>query len=175
MNSERDASSQTIGFGVELPEIGIVQGGFHIGLNYFDPKNPLFKPSQNFNGSGNVRVTLLKRLRLRLFYMLGTNFSYAANDLYYNNQMFGGGADLYLTRFLKVSATYQEGHLKYHSLLDLELKRSDWTSQQQYSLSVPFLGNASLGIAYTVYRLRSDAMNLDYTRSHWGGFISYEF
>ena len=174
-NSERDSSSQAISLGVELPEIGLLQGGFQIGLNYFDPKNPLFKPSQNLNGSGNVRVTLFKRLRLKLFYTLGTNFSFAADDLYYNNQVLGGGADLYLTSFLKIGATYQEGRLNYHSWLDLELKRTDWTSQQQYFLAVPFLGNASFGMAYTIYRLRSDASNLDYTRSFWGGFVSYEF
>ncbi len=120
-------------------------------------------------------VTLFERLRLNLFYALGTNFSFLADELFYENQLLGGGADLYLTSFLKCGATYQEGRLKYHSLLDLELQRSDWTSLQRYYLAIPFFANSSLGFAYHIYRLRSDVLNLDYTRSFWGGFISYEF
>jgi hypothetical protein len=33
----------------------------------------------------------------------------------------------------------------------------------------------SLGFAYNIYRLTSDVLGLDYTRSFWGGYISYGF
>ncbi|MCJ7524333.1 MAG: hypothetical protein MUP71_03805, partial [Candidatus Aminicenantes bacterium] len=159
----------------ELPEIGVLQGSFQIGLSRFDPKNPLFQPSQSLSGRGDVRITLFERLRFNLFYALGTNFSYSANELFYSNQSLGGGAEVYLTRFLKGGASYSDGRLKYQSFLDLELQRSDRVRMQRFYLAVPFLGNTSLGFAYNIYRLSSDFLDLDYTRKFWGGFINYEF
>ncbi len=88
---------------------------------------------------------------------------------------FGGGAEVYLTRFLKGGANFQDGRMKYHSFLDLELQRSDRIRHQRYYLAIPFFGKTSLGFAYNVYRLTSDVLDLDYTRNFWGGFISYEF
>ena len=173
--SERDTRTQTMGLGVELPKIGVLRGSFRIGLSRFDPKNPLFQRSQSLSGRGDVRISLFEHLRFNLFYALGTHFSYGANELFYNNQSLGGGAEIYLTRFLKGGASYEDGRLKYQSFLDLELQRSDRLRLQRFYLAVPFLGNTSLGFAYTIYRLSSDVLDLDYTRKFWGGFISYEF
>jgi hypothetical protein len=174
-SSERDARSKTMALGIEFPEIGILQGSFQIGLMSLQPENPLFQKTQRPNGRGDVRITLFERLRFNLFYELETYFSYGGSDLFYDNRAYGGGAEIYLTRFLKVGASYQDGRLKYFSFLDLELRRSDRVRQQRYYLAVPFLGRTSLGFAYNIYRLSSDVLNLDYTRSFWGGFISYEF
>jgi hypothetical protein len=173
--SERDARAQTMGVGIEFPEIGVLQGSFQIGLKRFEPKNPLFETMQCPNGRGDVHITLFERLRLNIFYELGTNFSYGASDLFYDNHSFGGGVDIYLTRFLKGGTSYQDSRLKYFSFLDLSLQRSDRVSQQRYYLAIPFFGNMSLGFAYNIYRLSSDVLNLDYIRSFWGGFITYEF
>jgi hypothetical protein len=174
-SSERDSRAQTMALGVEFPEIGILQGSFQIGLKRFKPENPLFKTMQRPNGRGDVQISLFERLRFNVFYELGTYFSYSASDLFYDNNSFGGGVAVYLTRFLKGGASYQDGRLKYHSFLDLALKRNDHMRQQRYYLAVPFLANTSLGFAYNIYRLSSDVLNLDYTRSFWGGFITYEF
>jgi hypothetical protein len=174
-NSERNGRSQTMGLGVEFPEIGNLQGSFQIGLRRFDPKNPLFQSRQGLSGRGDVRVTLFERLHCSLFYALGTNFSYNANDLFYTNQSLGGGVEIYLTSFLKAGSSYEDGRLKYYSFLDLALQRSDRIRIQRYYLAVPFFGNTSLGFAYNIYRLSSDFLKLDYTRSYWGGYISYEF
>jgi hypothetical protein len=173
--SERDSHAQTMALGIEFPEIGGLRGSIQVGIRRLDPKNPYFRQSQSINGSGNVNLTLFERLRFNLFYTLGTNFSYSADELFYNNQSFGGGAEIYLTRFLKGGASYSEGRLRYKSFLDLASQRSDRLRNQRYYLAVPFFGNTSLGLAYNVYRLSSDALGLDYTRSFWGGFISYEF
>ena len=173
--SERDARAQTMGLGVEFPEIGVLQGSFHIGLRRFNPKSPLFQRSQDLSGRGDVQISLFERLRLNVFYELQTYFSYGASELFYDHQLLGGGAEVYLTRFLKGGVSYEDGRLKYFSFLDLELQRSDRVRQQRYYLAVLFLGNTSLGFAYNIYRLSSDVLNLDYTRSFWGGFITYEF
>jgi hypothetical protein len=173
--SESDTRSQTMGLGVEFPEIGILQGGLQVGFSRFDPKNPLFQRSQSISGRGDVSFFMFERLRINMFYTMGTNFSYSANSLFYNNQSFGAGSELYLTRFLKVGASYQDGRLKYYSFLNMELQRSDRLRNQRYYLAIPFFGNTSLGFAYNVYRLNSDVLALNYTRSFWGGFISYEF
>jgi len=173
--SERDTRAQTLGLGVEFPEIGVLQGSFQIGLRRFDPKNPLFQLAQRANGRGDIQVTLVERLRFKVFYELDTRFSFSASDLFYDTQSFGGGAEFYLTRFLKGGASYEDGRLKYHSFLDLALQRSDRLRQQRYFLAVPFIGKTALGFAYTIYHLNSEALGLDYTRSFWGGFINYEF
>jgi len=172
---ERDADAQRYGLSVVFPEIGVLQGRFHIGLKRFMPANPLFLDVQRANGRGDVQLALNDRLRLSGFYELDTSFSYAASDLFFDTSSFGGGVEVYLTRFLKGGAEYQDGRSKYHSLLDLGLRRSDRIRQQRYYLAVPFFGGTSLGFAYNVYRLTSDALGLDYTRNFWGGFISYEF
>ncbi|HEX7502486.1 MAG TPA: hypothetical protein VF451_03615 [Acidobacteriota bacterium] len=173
--SERDSTAQELALGVEFPEIGVMQGSFQIGLKRFSPNNPLFKEVQRPSGRGDIKITLMERLRISGFYELDTLFSYSASDLFYDNSMFGGGVEVYLTTFLKVGASYQDGRMKYHSFRDLELLRSDRIRQQRYYLAIPFFGNTSLGFSYNVYRLTSDVLNLDYTRSFWGGFISYEF
>jgi hypothetical protein len=174
-NSERDTRAQTMGLGVDFPRIGVLQGGFQIGFRRFDPKNPFFQRSQSLNGRGDVRIMLFERMRFNMFYALGTNFSYSANDLFYNNRSLGAGTEIYLTRFLKAGTTYEDSRLKYHSFLESAVIRSDRIRQQQYFLAVPFLGKTSIGLAYNVYRLTSDALHLDYTRTFWGGFLSYEF
>jgi hypothetical protein len=175
IRSERDTRAQKIAVGVEFPEIGILQGSIQMGLKRFDPANPLFQDLQRLNGEGDVKITLMERLRLSGFYKVDTLFSYGGNDLFYDNYTVGGGLEVYLTRFLKGGASYQDGRMKYHSFIDLELKRTDRTRNQRYYLAVPFFGNTSLGFSYNVYRLTSDVLRLDYTRNFWGGFISYEF
>jgi hypothetical protein len=175
LRPERDARDQTIAAGVEFPEIGALQGNFQIGLKRFEPENPLFLSVQRANGRGEVQLSLMDRLHLRIFYELQTYFSYGSSDLFYDNQSFGGGAEVYLTRFLKVGNSYQDGRLKYYSFRDLLLRRSDRLRNQRYYLAIPFFGNTSLGFAYNIYRLTSDALGLDYTRNFWGGFINYEF
>jgi hypothetical protein len=122
-----------------------------------------------------VHITLFERLRFNMTFELATYFSYGGSDLFYDNQAYGGGAEIYLTSFLKGGATYQDGRLKYFSFLDLKLQRNDRVRQQRYYLAVPLLGSMSLGFAYNVYHLSSDVLNLDYTRSFWGGFITYGF
>jgi len=174
-DSGRDAGTQTMSLGVEFPVIGILQGSLKIGLMQIDPKNPLFQRSQGLSGRGDVHISLFERLRLNLFYALGTNFSYGSNEIFYNNQSLGGSAEIYLTSFLKGGAAYDDGRLEYYSFLDLALQRSDHLRNQRYYLAVPLFGGMSLGFAYNVYRLSSDALNLDYTRSFWGGFITYGF
>jgi hypothetical protein len=173
--TERDAHAQTLTIGVDFPEIGILQGSLQVGMKQFDPANPLYKPMRRPSGRGDIRLTLMERLRLSLFYELQTYFSYGASDLFYDNQSYGGGAEVYLTNFLKGGASYREGRLKYFSFFDLELQRSDRLRQQRYYLAIPFLGNTSLGVAYNIYRLTSDVLVFDTTRKFWGGFISYEF
>jgi hypothetical protein len=172
---ERDTKAQKLALGVEFPEIGALQGSFQIGIRHFEPGNALFKDVRRPSGRGDVQLTLAERLRLFVFYELDTLFSYGASDLFYDSSMFGGGAEVYLTRFLKGGASYQDGRMKYHSFLDLELQRRDRIRNQRYYLAVPFIGNTSLGFSNNVYRLTSDALGLDYTRNFWGGFISYEF
>jgi hypothetical protein len=174
-SSERDARAQQLVLGVQFPEIGVLQGRFQIGLKRFEPSNPLFQRPQRPTGRGDVRVTLMERLRLNVFYELQTYFSYGSNDLFYDSQSFGGGADVYLTRFLKVGASLQDGRLKYYSFLDLLRRRSDRLRLQRYFLAIPFLGKTSIGISYNVYRLTSDALDFDRSYKFWGGFINYEF
>jgi hypothetical protein len=173
--AERDSSSQTIALGIVFPEIGVLQGGLQIGVMSLQPKNPLYQKAQRPNGRGDVRITFFERLHLNVYYELQTYFSYSANNLFYDSRTFGGGAEIYLTSFLKGGASYQDGRLKYYSFIDLALQRSDHLRQQRYYLAIPFIGNMSLGFAYNVYRLSSDALNLDYTRSFWGGFITNGF
>jgi hypothetical protein len=174
-DSIRDTRAQTAALGVQFPEVGTLKGGFQLGYKSFQPRNPAFKTAQRPTGRGDVRLTLFERLHLSLFYELQTFFSYGASDLFYDNQSFGGGAELYVASFLKVGATYSDGRLKYFSFIDLQLQRSDRLRQQRYYLAVPFLGSSAIGFAYNVYRLSSDVLHLDYTRSFWGGFINYEF
>ncbi len=173
--SERNASSNRISAGVELPRIGILQGKFQLGLKRFSPDNSLYRQVDRANGRGDVNLTLGDRVRLHGSYEIDTLFSFGASELFYDNSRFGFGADVYLTRFLKAGASYQDGRLKYRSFIDLVLRRSDRVRQQEYHLAVPFFGKTSIGLSYHVYRLTSDALKLDYTRSYWGGFLSYEF
>jgi hypothetical protein len=173
--SARDSRAQALSLGVKFPEIGILQGNFQIGLKQFDPGNPLFRSARRPEGRGDVQLTLFERLHLSLAYELRTYFSYYASDFFYDNQSFGGGAELYLASFLKAGATYKDSRLKYLSFLDLEPQRNDRVRQQSYYLAVPFWGSMSLGFAYNIYRLTSDVLGLDYTRSFWGGYISYGF
>lgn len=173
--SERDTKAQQLSLGVVFPEIGVLQGSFQIGLKRFEPSNPLFQRPQRPTGRGDVRVTLMERLHLNLFYELQTYFSYSSSDVFYDNQSFGAGAEVYFTRFLKAGARIQDGRLKYFSFLDLLLQRSDHLRLQRYYLAVPFIGRTAIGVAYNVYRLTSDALAFDQSYKFWGGFINYEF
>jgi hypothetical protein len=172
---ERNSQAQQIALGVQFPEMGALQGSFQIGIRRFEPGNPLYQITQRANGRGDVSLALAERIRLNAFYEISTRFSFYSSDVFYDDYSFGGGAQVYLTRFLKVGGTYRDGRLKYYSFIDLQPQRSDRIRQQQYFIAIPFLGNTSLGFAYNVYRLTSDVLNLDYTRSFWGGFLTYGF
>lgn len=174
-SSERDTKAQQLALGVVFPEIGILQGSFQIGLKRFEPSNPLFQRPQRPTGRGDIQIALMERLRLNLFYELQTYFSYGSSDVFYDNQSFGGGVEVYLATFLKGGASFQDGRLKYFSFLDLELQRSDRLRNQRYYLAVPFIGGTSIGVAYNVYHLTSDALAFDQSYKFWGGFINYEF
>ena len=171
----RDTMADQVALGVEFPEIGTLRGNFQIGIRRFHPGNPLYKSAQRANGRGDVSLTLADRLRLNVIYQLDTLFSYWSSDQFYDNKTLGGGADVYLTRFLKIGGTYRDGRLKYFSLLDLRELRHDRIRQQHYYAAVPFLGKTSLGFSYNISRLTSDALELDYTRSYWGAFLQYGF
>lgn len=173
--SERNASSDQVAAGVEFPRIGILQGKFQLGLKRFSPENPLYRKVDRASGRGDVILTLGDRVKLHSSYELDTLFSFGASELFYDNSRFGFGADVYLTRFLKAGGTYMDGRLKYRSFVDLRLQRTDRIRQQEYHLAVPFFGKTSIGLSYNIYRLTSDVLKLDYTRSYWGGFLSYEF
>lgn len=172
---DRNTKAQQLGVGVQFPEIGALQGNFRIGIKRFEPSNPLYMDTQRANGRGDVRFTLADRVRLNVFYEIATRFSYSASDTFYDDYSLGGGTEVYLTRFLKAGGSYRDGRLKYYSFIDLERKRNDRIRQQQYFLAVPFIGRTSIGLSYNVYHLTSDVLKLDYSRSYWGGFLSYEF
>src|SRR5512137_1912735 len=110
----------------------------------------------------------MDRLHLNLFYDLQTYFSYTSSELFYDNHSIGGGVEVHLTTFLKGGAQIQDGRLKYYSFLDLELQRSDHMRNQRYYLAVPFFGRSAIGVAYTVYRLTSDALAFDQSYKFWG-------
>ncbi len=172
---ERDAASSRFAAGVEFPRIGVLQGKFQLGLKRFAPDNPLFRQVDRASGRGELNLTLGDRVKLHGSYELDTLFSFGASDLFYDNSRFGFGADVYLTRFLKAGGTYSDGRLKYRSFVDLRLQRTDHIRQQEYHLAFPFVSKTAIGLSYNIYRLTSDVLNLDYTRSYWGGFLSYEF
>ena len=174
-SGERDTKAHQVAVGVRFPEMGSLQGSFQIGIRRFEPGNPLFRSVQRPSGRGEVHLTLAERLRLNASYELGTLFSYYASDQFYDNRTFGGGVDIYLTRFLKVGSNYSDGRLKYRSFIDLEPLRNDRIRSQRYYAAIPFIGNTSLGFSYNVYRLTSDVLGLDYTHDFWGGFLSYGF
>ncbi len=172
---ERNTKAQQIGLGVQFPEKGSLQGSFQIGVRRFDPSNPLYQTTQRANGRGDVRLTLADRVRLNVFYAIDTRFSYYSSDVFYDDNSFGGGAEVYLTRFLKAGGNHRDGRLRYRSFIDLQLQRSDRIRQQQYYLAIPFFGKTSLGFSYNIYRLTSDVLELDYARSYWGAFLQYGF
>ena len=174
-SAERNARAQQVSLGVQFPEVGALQGDFQIGISRLDPDNPLFQRAQRANGRGNVRMKLADRFRFNVFYDLDTLFSYGSIDSFYDSSRLGGGVEAYVTRFLKAGGSYSDGRLKYYSFIDLKLQRTDRIRQQQYFLAIPFIGRTSIGFSYNIYHLTSDVLKLDYSRSFWGGFLSYEF
>lgn len=172
---ERNTKAQQLALGVQFPEMGSLQGSFQIGVRRYEPSNPLYQATQRANGRGDVRLTLADRVRLNVFYAIDTRFSYYSSDVFFDDNSFGGGTEVYLTRFLKAGGNYRDGRLKYRSFIDLELQRSDRIRNQQYFLAIPFFGKTSLGFSYNIYRLTSDVLELDYTRSFWALFLQYGF
>lgn len=98
---ERDTQAQQIALGVQFPEIGALQGSVQIGIRRFEPSNPMYQDTQRANGRGDVRLALAERIRLNAFYEIATRFSYYSSDVFYDDNSFGGGTEVYLTRFLK--------------------------------------------------------------------------
>ncbi len=88
--SERDTRGQTLGLGVELPEIGVLQGSFQIGLSRFDPEKPAFpgepEPQRPRRTSASPCSSACAST---CFTHLGTNFSYSASESFLQQPIAG--------------------------------------------------------------------------------------
>ena len=164
----KDVNQFWASIGFLFPEIGFVTGSFNVGYKEIfsrDSKESLFK---GMIGNGNLRFRI-KRLELILLYSLGWNYSFWTYNLL-RIENYGGKLSFYLTRNIKLGGGYTQGTLKFK-----EINRTDHIKRYEAYLLFRISGNTGVGIAYYLYRARSNIYDWNRYTSYIGGTITNVF
>lgn len=116
----RDAQSYGIFGGFEfIPKEGEVleatgiEGGFSLGYQALDIKDPYFVDGSGLTGQGDISFQLLKRTRLRTFFFRGFQFSIYSGVSYYVATILGGGVTRQFSRRTALHYDLSYGRIYY--------------------------------------------------------------
>ncbi len=173
--ADRDGDGSLVLVGLGFPEIGRVTGTIRLGYKFYRPGNPLFENYSAPFGSGRVSLTVFRRLRLHLNYLLDNFFSFYQPDQYYQEQSIEAGFDYYLSRNLKLGYHYSYGILAFKTLKDSLEKRRDHFRRSRFFVGLRIFKDVGIGLEYSRYRADSDRFEFIRSYDFIGGYITHEF
>ncbi len=145
----RDRDGGEFSIALRLPEIGRVQGTLAGGLRLYRPLSALFHRYARPFGSGLVTATLLGRLRLRGHYRIDNNYSIYGPDYYFDVRALGAGAEVAVTRRLRLAGDVTAERRDYRFLGRRELVRRDDVRTVRLDLVLTLSSRLAMGVSGT--------------------------
>ncbi len=172
---DRNGLSSKASIGIEFPEISRIQGNLEFGVQAVYPASPLFRQYTKPFGSGEVNISLLRRLKLNLRYLVNNFFSFWSQEQDFDVRTLGAKLDFYITKNIKIGYEAQLGRMIYENLADGLKTRQDNIYSSAFSLGLRVFKNMGIGLEYRRYW--SDSDQVDFTRNSdfIGGYLIHEF
>lgn len=181
-SSFRDSFSYQAYSGVSFPLLGRVRGTFSLGYKRLVPLN---KEKLGFSGLvGNTSLSFRVLIfQFRLNYNRDTHFSYWTENIFFNEDRYGGGVSFYLTKFLRVDYHFNYGGAIYPetSILKMpdgsyeELKRKDIHRTHTIGLVFRIKRETGIGISLNFWERESNYYWANRERTFIGLYLTHDF
>lgn len=178
----RDSYSYQAYSGISFPLLGRVRGTLSLGYKKLIPKE---KEKKGFSGLvGNTSLSFrLLYFKFRLNYNRDTHFSYWTNNIFFNEDRYGGGVSFYFTKFMRVdyNFSYAEAHYPEPGLFRMpdgsyeEIKRKDIYRTHMIGLVFRIIKDTGVGVMVNFWERESNYYWENRNRSFIGGYLTYEF
>ena len=171
----RNGWGNILSTGIKFPEVGILNGEFHLGVKYFIPESPSAAKYSTLYGSGSVSFRLTRKFNLGLSYSLDTHYSFYELDQYFDLKRYTVSFNYYIRRNIKAGYSFSSVETLYKIISGEESGRKDNTNKSEFRLGVRMSGNMELGIQYTVFEGRSSFSEFSRNFHFIGGYLNHEF
>ena len=178
----RDSFSYQAYSGISFPLLGRIRGTFSLGYKRLIP---MIKGKHGFAGLvGNASLSFrLLRFQFRLNYNRGTHFSYWTENIFFNENRYGGGVSFYFTKFLRVdyNLSYGESNYPEISLIKMvdgsykEIKRKDLYRVHTVGFVIRIIKDTGLGMMVNFWDRDSNYYWVNRNRAFIGAYLTYEF
>ena len=178
----RDSYSYQFVSGIQFPLLGRIRGNFSLGYKKLEPRD---QEKDGFTGLiADTRMDMrLGRVNLRMRYNRDCLFSYWTNNVFYNDNIYGGGASIYLTQFLRLDYDLTYERSRYPEPIPefqpddtvLDILRRDRTFIHSAGLVFRIVQDFGVGFKVNFWKRNSnyDIVN----RQNWfiGADLTYDF
>lgn len=154
-----------------------LRGRVRIGYKNFDVLNPDMPDHQGLVGSAQVSLRVNEPLAFRVSYVRDVVFSLWYDNPYYLQSQPGGGASLYLFRFLRLDYDYSNGRNEYPLVGGggPETKRYDQYITHSTGAYFRITKSAALGFVLSWWARDSNIPSEDDKRTFFGLNLTYDF
>lgn len=171
----RDGIGRQASIGVVFPEVGRIKGSVEFGIKDFIPGSSLYQNYKKPFGSGEVSVTLFRKLKFQLQYLVNNFYSYWRSDQSFDEKSIGFRTEYYINRDIKMGYHYRLGLLSYENLTDgLETREDNFNTAAVY-LGFRVFKKMGIGLEYRKYRAESGIRDFIRSKDFIGGYLIHEF
>lgn len=178
----RNAQSYQIYSGIRFPLLRTVRGTLSLGYKTLMPETGDRKGFSGIVGNTGLDFRIW-RFGFRINYTRDTQFSYYESNVYFIEDLYGGGLSFYLTRFLRVDYNYSYGKSTYPEPMPLrmpdgsvvDILREDIYKDQSVGFVFRIIRNTGVGIMVHFWERESNYFWENRARTFVGGYVTYEF
>jgi len=174
-SNERNGQGEQVSMGVAFPEVSRITGSFELGYKFYQPENPLYRNYSAPYGLGNITISLFRRVKVNIEYLLNNNFSFYQSDQYFQERSIRSEVGYYLNRNLKMGYKYQTGTLVYKNLEGSSIERQDRIQQSSLFFGIRLFKQMGIGLEYTIYKVESELLEWSRSYNFIGGYVTYDF
>lgn len=178
----RDSFSYQAYSGISFPFLGRLRGTLSLGYKKFIPSAEGKKGFSGLVGDTSLNLKLLD-FKFRLSYHRDIHFSYWTNNIFFNQDTYGAGISLYLSKFLRVDYNLRYGEARYPEPkpFDLpdgslnEVKRKDIYLTHTAGLVFRIVKSTGLGVMVNFWKRHSNIYWENRSRTFIGGYLTHDF
>jgi len=178
----RDSYSYQFLSGVQFPLLGRIRGNFSLGYKRLEPRD---QERDGFSGLiADTRMDMrLGRVNLRLRYNRDCFFSYWTNNVFYNDNIYGGGASIYLTQFLRLDYDLTYWRSRYPEPIPeiqpdgsvLDILRRDRAFNHSTGLVFRIVQDFGIGFKANFWKRNSNYSVVNRKNWFFGADLTYDF
>jgi len=181
-SSFRNSQSYQVYTGIHFPLLGMIRGKLSAGYKKLTPRS---KEEQGFAGlvvNSNLRMKL-NNFVFQINYQRDFQFSYWTNNIYFNEDIYGGRVNYYLNRFIRLDYSLNRGRSRYPKPLQVlgpggeieEIFRTDEYRIHTAGIVFKIKKEFGLGISINFWKRDSNHYWANRERSFIGMVLTTDF